>query len=346
MNDGANKFSPELSQEVMLRNSKLALTYDPERNFDTWRIEVSRKFKELLGLDLFKKVDPRLRIDYSEKKDSFHETRFIFASEENTDVPCHLLVPASGKPPYPVVICLQGHTAGMHISLGRPKFEGDQESISGERDFAIQAVNEGYAALVLEQRCFGERSDMRPKERRTFSATCHHASMVEIILGRTMAAARVWDVSRAIDMLKNFPDIDTQRIGCMGNSGGGTVSYYAACLDPRIKIAMPSCCFCTFEDSIGKIDHCADNYIPGIMKFFEMPDLSCLIPARHLIVVAGKTDPIFPFDSAKKAFEKVKIIYGKAGMPERCVLVEGDGGHRFYAKQAWSEFRRLSGWNK
>ncbi len=346
MNDGANKFAPELYQEILLGNSKLSLTYDPERNFDNWRFDVNRKFRELLGMELFKKVEPGFKKGRSEKKEFFSETRFVFTSEENTDVPCHLLVPLEGKAPFPVVICLQGHSTGMHISLGRPKYEGDEECIRGDRDFALQAVKEGYAALVLEQRCFGERSDMRPKDRRSFESTCQHASMVEIMLGRTMAGARVWDVSKAIDMLKNFPEIDMNRIGCMGNSGGGTITYYAACIEPRIKIAMPSCCFGTYEDSIGRIDHCVDNYIPGIMRYLEMPDLSCLIPARPLVIVAGRTDPIFPFASVKKAFEKVSVIYGKAGVPERCVLVEGDGGHRFYAKQAWAEFRRLSGWSR
>ncbi|HCE45745.1 MAG TPA: hypothetical protein DET40_19555 [Lentisphaeria bacterium] len=346
MSENIDKFAPESYQEGLLRSSKLALTYDPERNFDNWRVEVNRKFRELLGFDLFKKVIPRLRIEHSQNREYFKETRFVFSSEENVDVPCHLLVPLNGKAPYPLVICLQGHSTGMHISLGIPKFDGDADSIRGDRDFALQAVREGYAALVIEQRCFGERGDMRPKEKRGIGSTCHHASLVEILLGRTMAGARIWDVSKAIDMMKNFPEIDADRIGCMGNSGGGTITYYATCIDPRIKIAMPSCCFCTYEDSIGKIDHCADNYIPGILKYFEMADLSCLIPARPLIIVAGRKDNIFPFEHVKKAFEKVQVIYQKAGVPERCILVEGAEGHRFYAKEAWAEFRRLSGWSK
>ncbi|HBC87341.1 MAG TPA: hypothetical protein DCZ94_10330 [Lentisphaeria bacterium] len=346
MNQNSSSFAPESSHEILLKTSKLALTYDPERNFDNWRVEVSHKFRELLGFDLFKKVRPNLRIENSETKDLFKETRFVFSSEENVDVPCHLLVPLKGRAPFPLVICLQGHSTGMHISLARPKFEGDEESIKGDRDFAIQAVKEGYAALVLEQRCFGERADSRPKDRKSFTSTCHHASMVESMLGRTMQGARVWDVSRAIDLMKEFPEVDINKIGCMGNSGGGTVTYYAACLDSRIKIAMPSCSFCTYEDSIGKIDHCACNYIPGMLKYLEMADLSCLIPARTLVIVAGKTDKIFPIDAVKKAFEKVQVIYGRAGVPERCVLVEGDGGHRFYNKEAWPVFRRLSGWDR
>lgn len=158
MNDGANKFAPELYQEILLGNSKLSLTYDPERNFDNWRFDVNRKFRELLGMELFKKVEPGFKKGRSEKKEFFSETRFVFTSEENTDVPCHLLVPLEGKAPFPVVICLQGHSTGMHISLGRPKYEGDEECIRGDRDFALQAVKEGYAALVLEQRCSRTRA--------------------------------------------------------------------------------------------------------------------------------------------------------------------------------------------
>lgn len=44
-----------------------------------------------------------------------------------------------------------------HISLGRPKFEGDENSINGgDRDCCVRAVKEGFAAIALEQRNFGE----------------------------------------------------------------------------------------------------------------------------------------------------------------------------------------------
>lgn len=330
-----------------MKDAPLALAFDPARGFSSWRRSVRRKLRQLLGV-MPEPVPLDVRVEWQEEHDdertAFTERRFIFTSEAYADVPCHLLLPRGGSGPFPTIICLQGHSTGMHISLGRAKYEGDEKSLRGDRDFGIQAVGQGYAALVMEQRCFGERRDARPESLRGLKHTCHHASMAAILLGRTMIGERVWDVSRAIDALAEFPEVDTKRVGCMGNSGGGTITWFAACLEPRISVAMPSCYVCTFRDSIGSIDHCPDNYIPGILRWFEMGDLACLIAPRPLVVVAGKEDDIFPIHAVLETFDKIKQIYAAAGAPENCALVVGEGGHRFYAAQAWPEFKRLARW--
>ena len=59
--------------------------------------------------------------------------------------------------------------------------------------------------------------------------------MSAIILGRTLIGERAWDVMRAIDVLSYFKELDLDVI--TGNSGGGTASFYSACLDERIKIS-------------------------------------------------------------------------------------------------------------
>jgi len=116
--------------------------------------------------------------------------------------------------------------------------------------------------------------------------------MVALLLGRTMIGERVGDVSRAIDFLETQPEIDCARIGCMGNSGGGTVTYYASAYDERIKAAMPSCSVCTYWDSIGSNFHCLDNYLPGVLKYFDIGDIAALNSPRKLVVV-GVEDDIF-----------------------------------------------------
>ena len=336
-------FAPESCHELLLKAVPPSLSFDPRRDYETWRREVQAKLKELVGV-LPGNVPPNIRKEYEDETELFRETRFIFTSEALADVPCHLLVPQEGTGPFPVVICLQGHSTGMHISLGRPKYEGDEECIAGNRDFGLQAVRQGYAALVMEQRCFGERLNQRPPEIVHVDRRCHHGTMVALLLGRTMIGERVWDVSRAIDVLEEFPDIDTSRIGCMGNSGGGTITFFAGCLDERISVAMPSCYVCTFRDSIGTIDHCEDNYIPGILRYFEMGDLACLIAPRPLVVVAGRHDKIFPIKGVEETFDTIQQIYAAAGAPDNCKLVVGQEGHRFYADLAWPVFRELSGW--
>jgi len=336
--------SPELCHEYLMKHNHGSLAFNERKNFKPQQRKIKNKLLELIG-DLPEKVSLNIRVEYKKRKKDYKEIRFVFTSEKYSDVPCYLLIPEKGQKRYPVIICLQGHTTGMHLSMGITKYKGDRGTIEqGDRDFALQAISQGYAALVMEQRCFGERRDNRSRDKNLFGISCRHASMVALMLGRTMIGERVWDVSRAIDSLGYFSEIDSSRIGCMGNSGGGAITFFAACLEDRIKIAMASCYVCTFQDSIGMIDHCEDNYIPGILKYFDLPDLACLIAPRPFIIVAGKKDNLFPLKGVNKAYRLIKKIYKKADVPRNCELIIGNQGHRFYADLAWPVFRKLSGW--
>ena len=341
------EFSPDNCHERLFATRTPLLRYNDDRDLATWREEVRAKLTELMG-DMPERVPTNVRVEWTSETEDYFEYRFIYDSEPETSVPAHLLVPKAAKKPCPVVICLQGHSTGMHISLARPIYESDGKSISnGDRDFAIQIVKEGYAALVLEQRAFGERISQRIIDHNPYyRTTCYLPAMAAQLLGRTLIGERVWDISRAIDALAEFPEIDMERVACMGNSGGGTATYYAACMDERIKVAMPSCSVCSFSQSIGILYHCACNYIPSLGKYVDMGDRACLIAPRKLVVVAGKNDTGFLLKGTEDEYEIIKKIYEKAGEPDGCALVLGDGGHRFYADPSWNVFRAISGWDK
>lgn len=308
-------------------------------DFIEWQRSAREKLIELLGMDKIEKVDPELEIEYEEKLEGMTEIRFTFASEEGYRVPCHMLLPDGVENP-PVMICLQGHSTGMHISLARPKFPGDEEVISGgDRDFGIRAVKEGFAAVALEQRNFGESRGGSDGPR------CATAALAALMLGRTTIGARVWDVERLIDIIETeFKDrVDIENISCMGNSGGGTATVYIAALDDRIKLAMPSCSMCTFRDSIGALEHCACNFIPEIANYFDMNDLFAMAAPKYFIQVSGIEDNIFPIEFAEKVFEKGKTVYEGLGVGDRCVLVKGNGGHRFFADDSWPYVHKYLG---
>ena len=310
-------------------------SFDPAADLAAQKQRMQDKLFELMAPPV-KRTSPEPVIEYiSDADPRFDEIRFRFESEPNFFVPAHMLLPKgawkAGKK-LPVVICLQGHSTGMHISLGRPKYEGDVETISGgDRDFCIQAVALGYAAVSMEQRGFGELDgSLDPHMNR-----CQQPSIQAMMLGRTLIGERASDVSRLIDALGCFDECDVERVGLMGNSGGGTATYYTACVEPRIKVSMPSCAFCSLHDSIFSLHHCICNYIPGLYKYFEMGDLALLIAPRPLIVVCGKDDPIFPLPGVQQEYATVRRIYESVGVADRCALVVGDEGHRFYAKPSW-----------
>ena len=103
------------------------------------------QLRSLLGLP-FESCEEDLQIDGERDTEKFHEIRFKFQSEKGYYVPCVLRVPAGKSAPLPVFICLQGHSTGMHISLGEPKYDGDADSIrGGDRAFAVRVVEEGFA---------------------------------------------------------------------------------------------------------------------------------------------------------------------------------------------------------
>ena len=121
----------------------------------------------------------------------------------------------------------------------------------------------------------------------------------------------------------------------MGNSGGGTATAYIAALEDRIVLAMPSCAMASFGDSIVSIEHCACNYVPHIAEYFDMGDLLAMAYPKYYIQVSGKEDNIFPVFAAETVFESGKAAYKKEGRADRCYLVKGNGGHRFYADDSW-----------
>ena len=92
---------------------------------------------------------------------------------------------------------------------------------------------------------------------------------------------------------------------------------------------------CTFKDSIGAMHHCGCNYVPGIANYFEMSDLMAMAYPKYFVQVSGTADEIFPIGAAEWVFEKGKAAYAVMDAADRCALIKGDGGHRFYAAQAW-----------
>lgn len=334
----------DVVHEEIIRSRKPILAYNEANFFEGWRDQVRVMLTEVLGDMPEERCPLDIRIEWEKEQDAFFEKRMIFTSERNVEIPCHLWIPRNVALPCPVVICLQGHSSGMHISMGRKLYAGDENVIAnGDRDIAVQAINNGYAALIIEQRGFGElKSAADLKRNPSASCTCHHAAMTASLIGRTLIGERVWDVSRAIDLLETMPElIDVNKIMVTGNSGGGTVTYYAACVEPRISLAAPSCSICSFKDSIAMKRHCACNYIPRIAKYVDMGDLACLIAPRPLIIVAGQMDKGFHIEGTREIYETVQKIYEQVGASKNCRLLEGVEGHRYYADLTWPVVHEL-----
>lgn len=304
-------------------------------DFKPWQRRLRAKVRRLLGDMPQQRVPLNVKRLWQRRHPNGFIEKIIFTAEPNCDVPAYVCIPNTSTKPYPFMICLQGHSTGMHNSIAALR---DDEStpieIAGDRDFAIQCMQHGVAALCIEQRSLGERLE-KVQAHTSKHSRCHDAFVQALMLGRTLLGERVYDVSRGIDYLASRGDADMRRIGIMGNSAGGTTAVFAAAVLPQISYAMPSCSFCTFRDSKMALYHCCCGYLPNMLKYAEMADVMGLFAPRPVVIVAGENDPIIPLAAVQKSYQKLRSIYRAANAEEHCHLVVGNEGHRFYAEQAW-----------
>lgn len=335
----AMHLSPYEHHAHVLKNTAQTMRYDGG-DVTAWQRKLRRVLRRLVNPVPLERTPLRPRVLWEREHALGSIQKLVFAAEPKADVTAYLCLPRDVAPPYTCFVCVQGHSSGMHNSIG---VERDDErkpmQVEGDRDFGLSCMRNGLAALCIEQRAFGERRELAMPG--GAERGCYDAAMHAMMLGRTLIGERVYDIDRGIDYLASRDDINMKRIGMMGNSGGGTATVFAAALLPRIAFAMPSCYFCTFADSIMSIHHCLCNYVPGLLQYAEMADVLGLFAPKPVVVVAGRHDPIFPLAATRRAFRHLQRIYRAAGAPSSCRLVVGEGEHRFYADDAWPVMLRL-----
>jgi dienelactone hydrolase len=266
----------------------------------------------------------------------YRRQRVLLQTEPDLWVPAYLCLPLAANGRLPAVIGCQGHAKdGIKLSVGLVSDAAYAASITnGDRDYPLQAVRHGYAGFALEMRGFGELRLAEDIEKDAGNS-CPRLQSLAIQAGRTLIGMRVHDIMAAVEYLQQRPDINPKQIALTGNSGGGTVTLYAAALDERIAASIPSCAFCTYADSIQAVPHCPCNFVPGLSVLIEMDDLAGLAAPRPQLIVAGKEDTIFPVDGVREAFGRLERIYEAAGAKGKVQLYVGEGGHRYYAEPVW-----------
>ena len=303
-----------------------------------WQQPFRARLREVLGMvnlerDLAGHVPDAEMLD-STDMGSYTRESWRIRTEPTVPLPCYLLRPKDAPPDPPLVLTPHGH-GHPHVYVGLFDSPEEEAQISeGERDIAVQAVQQGYLVIAPTTRAFGDTRAPADKEKGAVSS-CRLQLMHDLLLGRTPIGDRVWDMSRLIDWAVEHQGVDPARIAITGNSGGGTVSLFAAACDTRISVAVPGCYFNTFAGSIGSIIHCDCNYVPGILRLGEMHDIAGLTAPRPFLAVAGRDDPIFPVAHTRAAFEQLVRIYRAAGVRGRCELYVGNGGHRYYKERVW-----------
>lgn len=297
----------------------------------------------LLGLDKIKENassrEATVEYDRYDSELDAREIKLLVEGERGLAIPCYLFIPRKRRSDgSPLILALHGHSTGVHTSMGREKYPIDSGAIREQRcDIVRQGVLLGYCVLAVEHRGFGERGgDERGSQ-------CTHIAMQALLLGRTLLGERVFDTMCVLDAIcRDFSDIvRTDRIVCVGYSGGGTVACCLSALDTRITDAVIVSAISTVSRSIGAISHCPCNYVPKLIEYFDMGEICQLIAPRRLLVVSGKDDPIFPFAAANEAVGVAERAYSAYDHAEHITHLAAEGGHRFYPDEVWKYINEL-----
>lgn len=333
-------YSPSLIHKRVANDLKPSFSFVGSNPY-VWQQEGREKLKELLAWDTLSaqkpdKIDERLIWEAEDELGLYK--KISLPCEYEYRMPAYVGIPHSGFSGK-WLICLQGHTTGMHNSMGVCY---ENESLSwiphGDRDFSIWCMENGYGSLCIEHRSLGERSEHDQKS--TSIHSCHDAAMKALVLGRTLLGERLFDLGTAIRYLEKRYD-KYATIGVVGHSLGGTLAIYAAALYEEISFCIASGCFSSFDLSILSRHHCADLYVPGVRKYFEFGDIAGLAAPKPLLFVQSVNDRLFPLAGLRSEYDKAKTIYKKFGASECICLEVGQNGHRFYKYLATSGKCRL-----
>ena len=307
-------------------------------SFRKWQKGFRSELEETLGVtrmrEEMKGFKPEARQVDSEDLGSFTRERWEILTEPDVLLPIVILRPKDIVGKTALMITPHGHSKNTEMYAGIYWDESDRSlAEDGERNIALQAVNEGFIAIAPTARGFGKTRTKAGLEADATSS-CHEYMLHDLLVGRTPVGERVWDIMKIIDWsLENLP-VDPDKVIVSGHSGGGTATLYAGAVDTRIALCLPSGAFSSYEKSILAMPHCECNYIPGMLDLGNMGDVAGLLAGRHICIIQGKDDGIFPIDGAREEFAKTQVIFKAAGKGS-CALAEGDGGHRYYKDPAW-----------
>jgi dienelactone hydrolase len=250
--------------------------------------------------------------------DKYVRRKITFASEPGDRVPAYLLVPKSLSGPAPAMLCLHQTTT---IGKGEPAGLGGLKTLH----YAHELAERGYVCLVPDYPSFGDYAF----DFKTQGAAYPSGSMKAI-----------WNNLRAVDLLESLPEVDHDRIGCIGHSLGGHNSLFTAAFDQRLRAVVTSCGFTAFHHYYGGklAGWTSDRYMPRIRDVygnspervpFDFYEVLAAIAPRAIFVNAPLHDSNFDVEGVKKVMAAIGPVHALYQAPNRVHVEYPDVGHDF-----------------
>lgn len=280
---------------------------------ETQRKELYKLLGELPPRD--RQVTSKI-IDISECKNYILES-LILDLNGIEPVPAYFIRPKTVKGRVPVI--LFSHSHGGNYKLGKDELIHGSEFLL-KPSYAEALTASGYAAICIDAWVFGERRGRTETE--LFKEMLWE--------GRVMWGMMVYDSLKVLDYLEQRNDVDNERIGAMGISMGGTMSWWVAALNPKVKVCVDLCSLTDYNSLITqrRLDyHSFYYYVPGLLKKFSTAQINSLITPRAHLSLAGIYDPLTPPEGLERVnceLEKAYLSFNACG---RWRLIRYPSGH-------------------
>lgn len=316
--------------QVLNRRKAIVSAYSSKKSWLQRQDHVRKAYAAILGQFPAKTPLNSVVTGVSEQ-DGVRVEKVYFESLPGYYVTAALFLPLDRKGKLPAIVYCSGHSSSGFRS--RPY-----------QNVILNLVKKGFAVLAFDPIGIGERRQYANNEKRkdSFGPTQEHSypGSQHFLLGRSPAYYFIWDGIRAIDYLCSRPEIDTNRIGVTGRSGGGTQTVYIAAFDNRVKAAAPECYITSQEKLLmtrGPQD-AEQNFAGSIAAGLDIGDLLLCFAPKPLLMVTTTRD-IFNIQGARDVFSEVKHAYSYFGKPGNISMAEDDAEHTSTLKNREATYR-------
>jgi dienelactone hydrolase len=277
-------------------------------------------------------LDPK----YTEEVETprYVRKKLTFAAAKGDRVPAYLCIPRGRQGKLPAVLCL--HQTNGKLGSGSPVGLGGRASLH----YAADLAERGYVTLSPDYPSFGE---------------------YELDFGKSGFASgtmkAIWNNMIAIDFLQSLPQVDGERIGCIGHSLGGHNTMFTAAFDVRIKTLVSCCGFTSFPKYYGgKLKGwTSDRYMPRIATVYELkaekvpfdfPEVVAAFAPRAFLAVAPLHDGNFEVSGVKDCMTAARPVYELLGAGEKLAALYPDCGHDFPPEGRRAAYEWFDRWLK
>ncbi len=233
----------------------------------------------------------------------------------------------------PAILCCHGHGPyGQEPMMGNDSSPELQQAIAMHQyDYGRVMAQAGFITYSIDWMGFGERNDSNKPNHNSLGKGrdwCNLYYLHATMFGMTSLSINISHGKAATDFVATLPQVDRDRLGVMGLSGGGTMSLWMTLCDHRIK-ATEIICYSDLWAAFGIRDnnYCGMQVAPGLYKWVDLPDLQGLIAPAPLLVDIGANDTCFKVDTALKCHHRLRAIYQAAGAGKQLELDFHPGEH-------------------